>query len=92
MNLAARDQSATIFLKKFNNFIKSILINKFARELGFGISVLDLCCGRGGDIGKWHKQNILHYVGADLSEPLVREGRSRYLETVVDNSNWNSKK
>lgn len=86
LNTMAREYSTTIFLKKFNNFIKTVLINHYTRELSkYGLSILDLCCGRGGDIGKWAKQNIFHYVGADLSEPLVKEARSRYLDTFVDN-------
>jgi mRNA (guanine-N7-)-methyltransferase len=53
VNEAAREHSETIFLKKFNNFIKTLLIIQFSRQSGGGLSVLDLCCGRGGDLGKW---------------------------------------
>ena len=55
-----------------NNFIKTLLIKEavgFKKEL----SVLDLCCGVGGDLQKWQKQNIAHYVGSDLSSKCVIE-------------------
>ena len=80
-SLAAREHSPTIFVKVFNNFIKAITIEQFSRKLGRGLSVLDLCCGRGGDIQKWKKQNIAHYVGVDLSRALVAEAYTRYQET-----------
>ena len=91
VNEAAREASATIFLKKFNNFIKTILINQFCRFSGHKLSVLDLCCGRGGDLGKWAQQDICHYVGLDLSNALVEEAQRRYIQTQVDReqNNWN---
>ena len=53
VNEAAREHSETIFLKRFNNFIKTLLISQFCRMSGTQLSVFDLCCGRGGDLGKW---------------------------------------
>lgn len=50
-----------------------------------GLSILDLCCGKGGDIpGKWKKAKPSHYVGVDLSATSVKEARSRYINVVVD--------
>ena len=58
-NESVRSLSETIFLKSFNNFIKTIQIKmfmkKFTVDRGRGLSVLDLCCGRGGDLPKWTK-------------------------------------
>ena len=79
-----RESSDTIFVKFFNNFIKTILIQQFCRCSGKDISVLDLCSGRGGDLGKWQKQNIAHYVAVDLADELVKEAQKRYLETYVN--------
>ena len=53
VNEAAREHSETIFVKRFNNFIKNMLITQFCRLSGPKLSVLDLCCGRGGDLHKW---------------------------------------
>lgn len=60
-----------------NNFIKTLLIKEAVgrrREL----SVLDLCCGVGGDLEKWQRVNIAHYVGADLSDESVVEAQKRH--------------
>ena len=53
------------------------------------MSVLDLCCGRGGDLGKWAKQSIHHYVGVDLSGALVAEAARRYQDSYVDRRDGN---
>lgn len=60
------------------------MINQCVRKFSphdKGLSVLDLCCGRGGDLGKWAKQKINHYVGLDLSEQLIIEAKARFEET-----------
>ena len=58
--------------------MKSQLIQSYARKIGPKISVFDLCGGKGGDIFKWKKQKIAHYVLLDLSKKLVEEGKSRF--------------
>ena len=83
-NDAAREDSETIFVRKFNNFIKTMLIQEFTNKLGRNLSVLDLCCGKGGDLKKWQKQNVKHYVGCDLSPNSVNEALRRYLEMHND--------
>ena len=49
-----REASATIFLKKMNNYIKTLLIQQVSWKRK-DLSVLDLCCGTGGDMTKWHR-------------------------------------
>ena len=44
-------------------------------------SLLDLACGRGGDIQKWFDCNIGFVKGIDLSPGEVAEARQRYQET-----------
>lgn len=53
--LAERDTSEVLFLRNFNNFIKSVLINDACDKLPpmKSLSVLDICCGKGGDLNKW---------------------------------------
>jgi mRNA (guanine-N7-)-methyltransferase len=60
-----RELSPIIGLKKFNNWIKSVLIGKFAFRGGNrpGANVLDLGCGKGGDLNKWKQARIRLYVG-----------------------------
>ena len=47
--------------RAFNNQIKSDLIGNYAQ----GQRVLDVGCGRGGDLGKFNRAGITEYVGLD---------------------------
>ena len=80
-----REASATIFLKKMNNYIKTLLIQEvtFRRP---NLSILDLCCGTGGDMTKWHRQKIAHYVGADLSKKSVEQAHQRHKQSITQST------
>ncbi|GAA5826103.1 hypothetical protein JCM5353_008383 [Sporobolomyces roseus] len=77
-----RLESPIIGLKNFNNWIKSVLIAKFARREGDNeqprVKVLDLGCGKGGDLQKWMKAGTDEYVGVDLAAVSVEQARSRW--------------
>ena len=62
-----REFSEIIFLRKFNNWIKVVLINKYNNMLPIKVkpSVFDLCSGKGGDLAKWNKLKPGHYVGLE---------------------------
>jgi hypothetical protein len=75
---ALRQTSNVIFLRKYNNWVKSILINKICYEKGRFLSVLDICCGKGGDLQKWFRNKINHYVAVDLSENSVKNAAERF--------------
>lgn len=82
-----RLDSPIIGLKNFNNWVKSVLITRFAHPAflaspsqnhqysgterrGKGAplgKILDLGCGKGGDLGKWSKARIKEYVGVGES-------------------------
>ncbi|GME83025.1 unnamed protein product [Ambrosiozyma monospora] len=70
-----RTESPIYKLRSFNNCIKYILINKYAKPYG---NVLDLGCGKGGDMGKWDQVLTRSYVGIDLSDQSIKEAVSRY--------------
>ncbi|OWZ50983.1 mRNA cap guanine-N7 methyltransferase [Cryptococcus neoformans A2-102-5] len=71
-----REFSPIIGLKKFNNWIKSVLIGKFAhRPRG---KVLDVGCGKGGDLNKWKQARIGLYVGLDVADQSVQQAADRY--------------
>ncbi|GJX32623.1 mRNA cap guanine-N7 methyltransferase 1 [Tanacetum coccineum] len=68
--LEEREASPIIHLKKLNNWIKSVLIQLYAKR---GDAVLDLACGKGGDLIKWDKANIGYYVGIDEAEGSIED-------------------
>ncbi|RMZ86723.1 hypothetical protein DV736_g6052, partial [Chaetothyriales sp. CBS 134916] len=86
-------------LRSFNNFIKSVLIQKFSPEVNddedaWGledkpkdvhqdpIRVLDIGCGKGGDLGKWDKlpTPVELYVGLDPASTSIQQASQRYME------------
>lgn len=77
-------------LRNYNNWVKSTLIQKFSPSEAFvagsggnaGLLVLDIGCGKGGDLGKWAKapQAVELYVGVDPAEVSIEQARSRYAE------------
>ena len=66
-------------MRKFNNWIKTILINKYIDLLPIRIkpSVFDLCSGRGGDLGKWLKRRPGHYVALEYQQTLIDKAIDR---------------
>ena len=73
-----REQSDLIFLRTFNNWVKSCLIDKSAYKLySNNLSVLDLCCGKGGDLQKYIKGGFKIFVGVDNSLPLLKNALDR---------------
>ncbi|WOO85154.1 mRNA cap guanine-N7 methyltransferase [Vanrija pseudolonga] len=75
-----REFSPIIGLKKFNNWVKSVLIGKFVGGEGRrpGAKVLDIGCGKGGDLNKWKVARISLYVGMDIADVSVDQARERY--------------
>ncbi|KAM9738130.1 mRNA cap guanine-N(7) methyltransferase isoform 2-T2 [Menidia menidia] len=82
VGLAARSQSRIFFMRNFNNWLKSVLIGEIleqVREAGHRqVSVLDLGCGKGGDLLKWRRGGISHLVCADIAGVSVEQCQSRY--------------
>lgn len=50
-------------MRAFNNYIKSNMITTYCK---YKKSVLDIGCGRGGDLLKFISTNIKNYVGVDI--------------------------
>uniref|UniRef100_A0A1D2AEU8 mRNA (guanine-N(7))-methyltransferase n=1 Tax=Auxenochlorella protothecoides TaxID=3075 RepID=A0A1D2AEU8_AUXPR len=81
--LAARASGPGAPLKKFHNYIKRHLINRFAKGAP---RLLDLACGRGGDIWKWIDAGIPCVKGIDLSPHEIEEARARFSEAQARKS------
>ncbi|POS85155.1 hypothetical protein EPUL_003266 [Erysiphe pulchra] len=83
-------------LRSFNNWIKSVIIQKFSPNEDFkpsqnsndvenpkadtGLLVLDIGCGKGGDLGKWQlaPQPVELYVGVDPADISIIQARERF--------------
>jgi len=55
-------------MRNFNNWVKSVLIRSY---LPPSATVLDLCCGKGGDLLKWKEGDIEYLVCAGKYSLLV---------------------
>ena len=75
MGIEGRSAGRLLFLRSFNNWAKSTLIRQYCRKEA---SVLDLCCGKGGDIHKWKLSGCGHYVGMDISEHAINHAVERF--------------
>ena len=62
-------------VRKFNNWVKSVLFQEHTQQ---GFTILDLCCGKGGDIGKFNRHKISFYVGVDMSKQNLIEAKYRF--------------
>ncbi|KKF97595.1 mRNA cap guanine-N7 methyltransferase [Ceratocystis platani] len=73
-------------LRSFNNWVKSCIIQKFSPNedwrpgsRGDPLLVLDIGCGKGGDLGKWQQapQPLDLYVGLDPADVSISQARDR---------------
>mmetsp|Transcript_16364 Transcript_16364/g.63873 ORF Transcript_16364/g.63873 Transcript_16364/m.63873 type:complete len:374 (-) Transcript_16364:45-1166(-) len=93
-------RNSTIFrMRNTNNWIKSVLIDTFAKKTmedgtqsamanprnqppyGRGLPspvVLDMCCGKLGDLQKWANSGICYLVGADIARKSLEDAVERY--------------
>ena len=83
MGVIQRADSPIIGLKNFNNWVKSVLITRFAHPVlskstnkgtagtrgGPNGKVLDMGCGKGGDMTKWGKARVKEYYGVGAPSP-----------------------
>lgn len=62
-------------LKKYHNAVKRALIHTLSFRSN---SLLDLACGRGGDLNKWYDARIHIVHGLDISSAEIEMARRRY--------------
>lgn len=85
VSLRQRKHSEIIYLRKFNNAMKSLLHHqafKFMKAISTQrelYRVLDLGCGKGGDLPKYfHNDNVELVVGVDIAEVSINQCLERY--------------
>ncbi|KLO18784.1 guanine-N(7)-methyltransferase [Schizopora paradoxa] len=101
VGVSQRQLSPIIGLKSFNNWVKSVLIARFAHPVlrssqdengrgsggrggGTAGRVLDMGCGKGGDLQKWQKAKVREYVGVGTYPVIsVYQARGRYITSAA---------
>jgi len=73
-NNVKREQSFFFDMRRYHNWIKSKLLDKYSRNTH---SLLDLACGKGGDIHKWVNNNIKTVEGFDINKDSIVEAQRR---------------
>ena len=68
-------EQQSLVLRKFHNFVKLKLYQKYAKKSSI---LLDIGTGRGGDMLKWHKNNIQSVIALDINNVYISEAMSRY--------------
>ncbi|XP_066927102.1 mRNA cap guanine-N7 methyltransferase-like [Clytia hemisphaerica] len=85
-----RKDSRIFHLRNFNNWIKSVIINEYLDKIkrrkrtSDDINVLDLGCGKGGDLLKWDKGRVDHVIMADIAATSVDQCKERYSKLERD--------
>ncbi|GMT00655.1 hypothetical protein PENTCL1PPCAC_22829, partial [Pristionchus entomophagus] len=79
-----RKSSRIFHLRNINNWMKSCLINNGLELLrNEGIhhpKILDLACGKGGDLRKWSIARARSVVMADIADVSIEQAKGRYEE------------
>ncbi|KAJ8902624.1 hypothetical protein NDN08_005944 [Rhodosorus marinus] len=70
-----RRTSRILRMRNFNNWVKAVLIQLHTRP---NYSVLDLACGKGGDLLKWDSAGVTLYVGCDIARVSLEQAIERY--------------
>lgn len=81
LQLGPRTKSPIYKLRNFNNTIKYILLGNYVKpnpDRSRPTVILDLCCGKGGDLNKCEFVGANQLIGIDISDASVKEAFKRY--------------
>lgn len=74
-----------------------MLINEYLTKIkngaphGAPLKVLDMCCGKGGDLLKWEKGSITHLICTDIADVSVEQCQKRYTTMAERSHNARNK-
>jgi len=80
-----RRDSRIIHMRNFNNWVKSMLLNEYLDKIKASagrdnIKVMDLGCGKGGDLQKWQRGGVKYVACVDIAATSIEQCQSRYRE------------
>ncbi|XP_065338140.1 mRNA cap guanine-N7 methyltransferase [Cloeon dipterum] len=82
--LEARKETRIFFMRNFNNWVKSMQIGEYLKRIRAKgtttIKVLDLGCGKGGDLLKWMRGNVSHVTCADVAAVSMEHCETRFAD------------
>lgn len=68
-------------MRNYHNFIKRKMLNRVTQNNTSGLNILDIGCGRGGDIHKYYdNKKITSLIGIDKSNHCISIAKNRYNE------------
>ena len=86
-----RETTETYNHRVFNNWVKSVLIDKYTNlvkdtyekdwDEKLKLSVLDIACGKGGDLRKWDLAGTRNYFGVDIAYKAIQDAQSRKMQS-----------
>jgi len=74
INLSTSSMLISDYLEKIKDSI----------QFGSPLRVLDMCCGKGGDLLKWQKGSITYLICTDIAGISIEQCRARY-EKITNN-------
>lgn len=70
-----RDRTNMMPLRDFNNFVKWLLVFEYSQPYDV---VLDMACGKGGDLEKWRRACVDGWIGVDIADVSISDATKRY--------------
>jgi len=95
--LGTRADSRLYHMRNFNGWVKATQIAELdpkckKRSKRSPLRVLDLACGKGGDLGKWtlHTRGLENYVGLDVARGSLKDAaiRARKMRKKLPNATF----
>ena len=73
--MVSRQSGPLYKTKLFHNHVKTVLYERFTNRGG---SLIDIGCGKGGDLHKWEHLGIRTVLAVDVSPSYIQEARKRH--------------